>query len=247
MRSDNEIELAEDVVERRWLDVLNSIEANKAYSLAPWQPLPEESRLAFMSFSSYRDSQQRDVALTASVMAMTYSDMKDLANLFQWVRRAECYDEWCDRQADTARAELIQRTQMDTAAAFSRLPSLASSAFQLVESAVNEKLAAQAKRVKSGHVYSSNGDEDDEDMKPISISQAIRIAETTRALLDATTRFLGVKITVDHNVSGHVDHVHSVSDMDAIKFLDGLNEAGYSLPDYSDLHPAAIEVGSGSA
>lgn len=241
MRTDEEIELAEDVVERRWLDVLNAIEHNKPYALAPWQPISGESRLAFLAFSSYRDSAQRDVALTASVMAMRYSDMRDLAGLYEWVRRAECYDEWCDRQADAARAEMINKTTMDTAAAFSRLPALASSAFQLVESAVNEKLSAQAKRVKNG---TTNTDDDgDEDNKPISISQAIRIAETTRALLDATTRFLGVKITVDHTVSGQINHEHSVSDTDAIKFLDGLAEAGYKLP---DPHPRAIEVGDGS-
>lgn len=242
MRTD-EIELAEDVIERRWLDVEESIRLNRPFLISPWAALPGEPRLAQLAFYSYRDSAQRDLAVTTATMALRYSDVKDLARLYEWQRRAEMYDIWVDRQGDAARAELIAKTAHDTAAAFSRLPALSASAFQLVESAVNEKLKQQAERVKSGRVFSNLDDEDDDDeaSRPISISQAIRIAETTRALLDATTRFLGVKVNVEHTVSGQVDHVHTVSDTDALKFLQGLSEAGYDV----GMHPDAIEVGDG--
>src|SRR5690349_1145275 len=129
-----EIEVdTEDVIEQRWADVELSIRTKKPYALAPWQPLPGEPRLAQLAFNSYRDSAQRDLALTANTMAMKYTDIRDLANLYAWQQRAEFYDEWVERQGDDARAELMAKTQLDTAAAMSRLPALAASAFQLVE------------------------------------------------------------------------------------------------------------------
>lgn len=234
----SEIELAEDVVERRWMDVQDSIRTKRPYTLAPWQPLPGEPRLAQLAFYSYRDSRQRDLAQTASTMAMKYMDVRDLAKLYEWQQRAEMYDEWVERQGDDARAELIAKTTYDTAAAFARLPALASSAFELVESAVNEKLKAQADRVRSGRAFS----EDDETTKPISITQATRIAETVRALLDASTRFLGVKVQVDVTHRGVIDHTHAMTDTDAIGFLQGLSDAGF---DVGPVEARAIEVSSG--
>lgn len=235
-----EIELAEDVVIRRWQEVEEAIRTKRPYALAPWNPLPGEPRLAQLAFYSYRDSRQRDVAQTAATMAMRYTDVRDMARLYEWVRRAEMYDSWVERQGDEARAELIAKTTHDTAAAFARLPALASSAFELVESAVNEKLKAQAERVRNNLKYE---DGDDESTKPISITQATRIAETVRALLDASTRFLGVKVQVDVTHRGTIDHAHVMTDNDAIGFLQGLADAGF---DVGPVEAQAIEVSSGS-
>lgn len=226
-----EVELADDVIERRWADVMASILTKRPYELAPWQPLPGEPRLAQLAFYSYRDSAQRNLGLVASTMAMKFEDIRDFAHLYNWTQRAEMYDEWVERQGDDARADLIAKTTQDTAAAFSRLPSLASSAFQLVEGAVNAKLARQAELAQRGKSLDADAyDEDDDDeIKPISLTQATRIAETVRGLLDATTRFLGVKVTHEHTHRGTLGHVHAVTDQDAIKFLEGLTEAGYDV------------------
>lgn len=219
---------AEEEVEGRWQSVLDALRTGRPYALAPWQPLTGEPRLSQIAFTSYRDSPQRDLALTAAVMGMKYNDIKDMAHLYEWQRRGECYDQWIDRNADAERSALIAKTQLDTAQAFSRLPQVAASAMQLVEMAVNNKLEEQAKRVRDGKLGSA--DPDDDEVRPLSISEGIRLAETVRGLLAETTRYLGVKIQVEHTHQGVVDHVLHRSDQDAIGFMEGLVESGFHLP-----------------
>lgn len=224
-----EITLPEDVVEERWRSVLASIQSGKhEYDSAPWHPLPGEPRLAQLAFYSYRDSPQRNPALVAASMQMRVSDVLDLAKLYEWQRRAECYDEWAERMGDDARAELIAQMSRDAAQAFARLPQLAMNTIQLVECAVNAKLQAQADAAQNG--YELDPENENENERPISITQGMRLAEMMRGLLDATTRYLTAgKIQVEHTHRGTVGHVHAYAETDAILFLQGLSEAGFDV------------------
>lgn len=236
-----EVVMAEDAVEQRWTDVLHSLETHRPYTLAPWQPLEGEPQIAQLAFASYRDSPQRNLALTASVMALPFDDIKDFAHLYEWVRRAECFDMWRERAADDARAEALAKVALETTTTFARLPVLAGSAFQLVEGAVNAKLAQQAKIAKSGRSLNHDeySEDADEDLKPMSITMALNIAGMVRGLLAEANRFLGLKVTVEHSHRGMVGHV-LVAPTDAMvtTFLEGLAEANY------DVGPAAIEATS---
>lgn len=238
-----EIELAEDAVERRWADVLDALANKRAYGLAPWNPLDGEGRLAFCAFCAFRDSPQRNLGSVAAQLSLKYRDVKDLAHLYQWQQRAEMFDQWTERCADDARAELVARTAADTAAAFSRLPALAMGAMQLFEGAVNAELAKQAKLAEGDKSLDPDDYAEDAVVKPTSLTMGMNLANTAKGLLDSATKFLTAgKLTIEHNHRGTITQAHELTVIDAIGYMQGLADANF---DVEPIETTAIEAGNG--
>lgn len=203
-----------DEVESRWADVLDSVVTKRGYALAPWQPLSGENRLAFMAFRVYLDSPTRNVAQVAATLSLGYDDLMDMSSEFGWSRRSTMFDEFTDRQGDAVRTEAVRRVGLDNAQAFAKLADIVGQAQTLVLGALNGLADKQARAAANG-----------EEVPHLSMSMAMKVADTMRQLMAETNRFLGVKVDVVHTVQGTVRHRLEPSDKDALDMLRGLQDA----------------------
>lgn len=218
----------DEEVAERWQDVLDAIVENRNYKLAPWQPLADEPRLAFLAFRAYLDDENRSIAAVVARMMMNMREVNDLAHMFSWQARSEMYDQWCDRQGEEARADLMRKVAIENTRAFAKLSGIINDAEHLIGGTL-----AEFRRMQDVAIAKiARGEKNGEDGKPITIpqlsmTQAMKMAEVLRGLLAESNRFLGVTTTLNVNIDGKIKHQHQQdpSLLDVQNFLEGLRDA----------------------
>ena len=104
----------------------------------------------------------------------------------------------------------------DNARSFARLPEIVESAQQLIIGSLN----AELRRVREA---TENGNDE---KSALPLDRALRVADTMRALIAETTKFLGIRVDVQHTVSGTIRHeAPAPSEHDLDTFLSGLVDA----------------------